>query len=65
LEKFHATGSVSKEQYPRNRAWRKLTEPAQLLILNSIVTKPGVHLEEIKKELISVLMVEVETSTIM
>lgn len=64
LQQFHATGTVSKKKYPREKAFRKLIEPAQILILNLVVDKPGIYLREIKSELLEVLMIEVETSTI-
>ena len=32
IKQFHASGSVSKKKYPKDRAFRKLTEPAQLLV---------------------------------
>ena len=34
LSIFHHTGEVSKKVYPKEQAFRKLTEPAQFLILN-------------------------------
>ncbi len=42
---FNATGSVSKKIYSCEKAFRKLTDPAQLLILNLVVSKPGILLK--------------------
>ena len=61
---FHATGTVSKKKYPSENAFRKLTDPAQLLILHLVVNKPGIYLHEIQRELLLMLMVEVNISTI-
>ena len=61
---FNATGSVSKKIYPSKKAYRKLTDPAQFLILNLVLSKPGILLKEIQCELLLQLMVEVEISTI-
>ena len=41
-----------------------LTTPAQLLILNVVVTKPGIYLQEIQEELLNVLQSGVDVSTI-
>ena len=54
---FNATGSVSKKIYPSKKAYRKLTDPAQFLILNLVLSKPGILLKEIQCELLLQLMV--------
>ena len=64
LQLFHATGSVSKKEYPKEHAFRKLTTPAQMLILNLIVMKPGIYLFELQTELLHMLLVHVDVSTI-
>ena len=64
LQLFHTTGSVSKKLYPKEKAFRKLTTPAQLLILNLVVEKPGIYLQEIQEELQNVLLLAVDVSTI-
>lgn len=61
---FHATGSVSKRPYPKERAARTLTEPCKLLILHVIMQKPGILLSEIQKEIEEVLWVQVSLSAI-
>ncbi len=64
LELFNTTGSVAKRVYPSNRASRILTEPGQLYILNLVLDKPGIYLNEIQKELESFLLITVDISTI-
>ena len=54
LELFHATGSVSKRPYPNNKAFQMVTMPAQLLIFQLVLDKPG-----IQKELQTILLLEV------
>ena len=49
LELFHATGSVSKRSYHPSDTNRILTLPAQLFLLNLVVSKPGIYLKEIQK----------------
>ena len=58
LTLFHTTGSVSKRPYQKERAFRKLTTPTQLLILHLCLSGPGIYLREIWDELISVLEIE-------
>ena len=64
LTLFHSTGNVSKRPYPEGRAYRKLTSPAQLLILQLCLIRPGIYLREIQSELSSVLEIETSESTI-
>ena len=45
---FETTGTVSKKGYPKERAFRKLTTPAQLLISNLVIKNPGIYLREIQ-----------------
>ncbi len=63
LEQFHATGSVSKRPYPKDRAFQKLTAPAQVLTLHLVVQWPGIYLHEVQRELVSVLLLSVSLST--
>ena len=63
-QKFRNTGCISKKKYPKDKAYRKLTLTAQLLVLHLVLDKPGVFLSEIQVELANVLMLEVDTSTI-
>ena len=62
--KFLTSGSIEKKAYPKDKAYRKLTSVAQLLVLHLVLQKPGVLLSEIQNELASVLMVDVDASTI-
>lgn len=64
IQLFYATGSVSKKEYPKDKTFKKLTGPAQMLILNLVVTRPGIFLQEIQKELLLTLLVQVDVSTI-
>lgn len=64
LNLFYTTGTVSKRSYPKERAFRKLTSPAQLLILQLCLSRPGIYLREIRDELFSVLEVDVNESAI-
>ena len=61
-QKFCDTGCVSKKTYLKDKAYRKLTSTAQLLVLHLVLEKPGVFLNEIQMELATVLMLEVDTS---
>ena len=61
---FRATGTVDKRQYPKDRAARELTTPAQLFVLNLVVQRPGIYLHEIQNELEAFLMVKISVSTI-
>jgi len=64
LQLFYATGSVHKKCQRADKAFRKLTDPAQLLILHLVIEKPGIYLKEIQEALLHTLLVEVVTSTI-
>ena len=64
INKFQETGEVQKKIYPLDKAYRKLTEPAQLFILQLVVERPVVYLREIKSELLSELGVDVTVSAI-
>ena len=61
---FNTTGKVSKRPYPKERAFRKLTAPAQLLVLHLVCSQPGISLNEIQYELEKVLLLKVSISTI-
>ena len=64
LELCHASGSVAKKLYPKDKAFRKLTTLPKLLILNLVIKKPGIYLEEIQGGLFNVLLFEVDVLTI-
>ena len=63
LSLFHSTGSLKKD-IPEGRALRKLTPPAQLLILQLCLSRPGIYLQKINDELSSVLEIQVSDSAI-
>lgn len=65
LNLFQQTGGVSKKAYCKDSlTFKKITTPAQILILKLVVSKPGIFLKEIRRELLQTLMIEVDTSTI-
>lgn len=64
LHLFNTTGSVRKRPYPKERAFRKLTDSCQLLIYHLVVQRPGIYLHEIQSELLNVLLVDVSIATI-
>lgn len=61
---FKSTGQVSKRSYPADKAFRKLTDPAQLLVLHMVLDKPGITLREMQNELQNMLLLDLDTSTI-
>ena len=61
---FRQTGQVAKKCYPKEQHFRKLTSPAEMLILNLILKRPGIYLKEIQEELLLQLMIDVDESTI-
>ena len=61
---FHETGRVTKRSYPKEKAHRILTTPAQLLILHLVCQTPGILLREIQTSLLQILLVDVSISTI-
>lgn len=64
VERFEASGDVSKNKYPSAAAFRKITEPAELYIMNLVLERPGIYLSEIAEELETNLGVEVTESAI-
>ncbi len=64
LKLFWMTGTVAKRPYPSNRAYRELTASAQLFIITIVVERPGIYLEEIKKELEDFMAIDISVSTI-
>ena len=64
LQLFYSSGSVAKRAYPKDKAFRKLSVPAQLLILHLVAQRPGIYLHEIQGELKNLLLLDVSTSTI-
>lgn len=63
-DKFELTGQVRKRDYPSEKAYRKLNEPAQFLILYLVLERPGIYLREIRSELLSQLGLEITVSAI-
>ena len=61
---FQTTGDICKRIYPSERAYRKITEPVQLYILYLILSRPGVYLREIVRDLSTVLGLDVTESAI-
>ena len=47
---FKTTGSIHKQPYPKEKASRKLTSPAQMFVLYLTLQKPAIYLHEIQKE---------------
>ena len=64
VQLFLNNGSVCKHPYPKEKAFRKLTQPAQLFILRLVVDNPAMYLDEIQRQLETMLMLEVSLSTI-
>ena len=61
---FQETGNVTKKVYPKEKAFRMLTTPAQLLIFHLVCQNPGIYLSEIQTELQQTLLISVSISTI-
>ena len=65
VELFSSTGSVDKRPYPErhSRHRRKLTEADQFLLLELVLERPGIYLQELRHEL-HASGAEASTSTI-
>jgi len=64
IKLFLNTGTITKRPYPQDRTARKLTYPAQLLILHLVMEKPGITLHEIQEELLGLLLIKIDASNI-
>ena len=64
VQLFLTTGTVCKKIKSKDSAFRKLTNPAQMLILTLVVEKPGIYLREVQEELSHTLLLDIDTSTI-
>ena len=67
VQLFLNTGSVCKRLYPKEKAFWKLiqlTQLAQLFILGLVVDNPAIYLDEIQRQLKTMLILEVSLSTI-
>ena len=53
-------GAYIKRPYPKEKASRKLTSPAQMFVLHLTLQKPAIYLHEIQKE-VSLLKVSLST----
>ena len=54
IQLFYTTGAVAKKVYPKDKAYRKLTTTAPLLIVNLVFKNPRINLKEIQEELLEV-----------
>ena len=61
---FCMTSSVKKKPYPKEKSYRKITPPVQLLILHLLIEKPGISLKEIQQEVLETLLVDICESAI-
>ena len=64
MERFITTGTVDKLPYPKERATRKLTDPAKLFIFHLVLNSPGITLREIQEELLYTLLIQIDVSNI-
>ncbi len=65
-ERFLATGSISKAEYPKghDHPLQKLTQVDEFLILQLILDRPNLYLHELQKEIAQTTGTEVSVSTI-
>ena len=64
VQLFHETWLVTKRGYPKECLPRKLTEPVQLYILLLVLSKPGIYLHEMQKQVLELTGVELSESSI-
>ena len=64
VDRFHTTGGVEKKVYPASCAFRVITEPVQMYIINKVLEKPGIYLREIRATLHTELGINVTESAI-
>ena len=64
LQLFHTTGQITKRSYQRNDTNKVLTTPVQLFILELVVSRPGIYLREIQRDLNNYLMLDISLATI-
>ena len=64
IHKFASTGTVSKRQYPAEKAFRVITKPVKVFIVTLLLENPGILLREITSELEATLGLEVSESAI-
>ena len=46
--RFNCTGTVSKQLYPVERSYRKLTTTAKFYVVNLVLERPGIYLEKLR-----------------
>ncbi len=61
---FRNTGGVQKKNYPRDKAFSKLTPALEYAIIHLVLKRPGVLLREIQTELVQEYGAELSLSTI-
>ena len=61
---FQETGSVEKLPYPKEKAYRDLTDAAKFVLLREVLEHPGIYLNEVQDELLCATGVEISISTI-
>ena len=64
LQLFYTTGLVTKRTYNLSDTNRLLTTPVKLMILNLVISKPGIYLREIQKEVEEFFMFNISIATI-
>ena len=64
VRRFRQTGLVLKKSHPPRRTFRKLTVGAEMLILHTVLRRPGIYLHELARKLYENLGVDVSLSTI-
>ena len=64
IQLFDETGTVKKRDYPENFGTKKLGDIEKLLILQIVIEKPGIYLEEIAGKLQEETGTEVSKTTI-
>ena len=64
INTFSATGTICKQPYPTENAFRIITEPVKLFIFHLALQKPGILLREIVQEVSATLGVTVIESAI-
>jgi len=64
VQRFLNTGCIAKSPYPKERAARKLTDPAKLFVLQLVLEKPGITLHEIQEQLLFTLFIQIDLANI-
>ena len=64
LKLFRDTGQVCPKQYPKEKAFRKLTKTVQAFVLGLVIDRPGIYLKEVQAELKAVFDISIDVSAI-